>query len=364
MNWNHRPQKSLTFVWVSFALILLTTTAWGQTKELQNDGWLDNTAAGFQGGFVSGEIGAVSFVPDAQDLPVRLQKIKFLFGGDNEGATYAARIKVWAETTEGAASPGPLVFDEEFEITSSTQAFNEVDFSSSNLTFEGPFRVGIEAGHNGFPNIARDNDGNTFPGRNWIFEVNLGWARSLDFLVQGDWIIRAEVIAAGGPVDPNNDPNNQPNNDTNNDPNNEPNNDGNNDVEPPSGLTVTGINPTQAVNDQDTDVTIFGTGFVQNQTVFRVGSTVLENIFVQPGGTAATARIPAGVIPGTYDVVVNDPASAEQAVLNSGFTVVAPAVAPPSNDGCQSAPGFPGGLGGLAMLLLLIGVNFVRRREA
>lgn len=184
---------------VALLVGVFSSAAAAQEEKLQNDGWTDNTAAGFQAGFVSGEIGAAVFVPDAEDYPVTLKKVQLLFGGAAEGQTREVGIRVWQDN--GGPSPGALVHDETYELTSSTNAFTEVDLSAANLQFSGRFRVGVVFMHNGLPAIARDDDpgtGNDFPDRNYIFAQGVGWVQSSLLGVLGDWIIRAVVDVGGG----------------------------------------------------------------------------------------------------------------------------------------------------------------------
>ena len=85
---------------VAFWLSIGVSVAQAEEKILQNDGFEDNTAVGFQGGFVAGEMAAVTFVPEAEDYPVTLSKVRILFGGDTDGITRTVQIKVW-EDEEG-----------------------------------------------------------------------------------------------------------------------------------------------------------------------------------------------------------------------------------------------------------------------
>lgn len=279
-----------------------------QQKTLQNDNFMDNTEVGFQGGFCDGvnapcgEIGASVFVAEPDDYPVRLSKFQILFGGGQEGEMREVGVRVWRDQNPPQNNPGELVYSEDIQLTSANMSFNEIDFSSAGLSFDGPFRIGIVYGHSGFPGHARDTDGNTYPDRNYIYAIDplsqtpIGWFKSRDLLVQGDWIARAIVTTAGG-------------NPNNNNPNN------NNPVE----VTVTNVTPTTAPNTEDVQLSIFGTGFEAGMSV-RVGSTQLTNVSVQ-NESGAIGTLPAGVAPGTYDVIAQ--VGGESAVYPSGFTVTA-----------------------------------------
>lgn len=290
---------------VAFLFFISVSVAQAEEKILQNDGFEDNTAVGFQGGFVAGEMAAVTFVPEAEDYPVTLTKVRILFGGDTDGITRTVQIKVW-EDEEGSLAPGNLVFDEELEMTSSQNSFNEVDLSANALRFSGPFRVGIQFQHNGFPSVARDDDGaNHHPDRNFIYAS--AWERSISFFVQGDWIFRAVVQTSGGGGN---------NSSANNNPNNNPNNDNNDNNTSPT-LAVTSISPVTAPNNQETPVTIFGQGFTTS-TTFRLGATPLVNVALQ-NASAVTAQVPEGIAPGTYDLIATT--GADVVVFPSAFVV-------------------------------------------
>ncbi len=296
---------------IALLLPIQVSVAEAEEKILQNDGFEDNTSVGFQGGFVAGEMAAVTFVPDAEDYPVTLSKVRILFGGNTDGITRTVQIKVW-EDEEDSLAPGDLIFDEELEMTSSQNSFNEVDLTANALRFNGPFRVGIQFQHDGFPSVARDDDGgNNFPSRNFIYAGT--WERSISFLVQGDWIFRAVVQTSGGGGN-----NSSANNNTNNNDNNGVNNDNNDNNNSPA-LAVTSINPITAPNNQDTSVTIFGQGFT-TATTFRLGATPLTNVAVQNAG-AVTAVVPQGVAPGTYDLIATT--GADVVVFPSAFVVTA-----------------------------------------
>ena len=62
--------------------------------ELVNDGWSDGQAAVFQGGFVTGEIGASRFVP-AGPCPCFVKEVSLLYGG--AGLTRTVRLNFWED---------------------------------------------------------------------------------------------------------------------------------------------------------------------------------------------------------------------------------------------------------------------------
>src|SRR5262245_4873607 len=67
-----------SFAWAIVAVLGSAQLAHAGELELKNDGFIDNTAAGFQAGFVAGEMGASRFV--APDAGRQLLKVHFIFG--------------------------------------------------------------------------------------------------------------------------------------------------------------------------------------------------------------------------------------------------------------------------------------------
>jgi hypothetical protein len=165
--------------------------------ELINDGWSDGQNAVFQGGFISGEIGAARFVP-AGPCPCFVKQVTLLYGGAS--ATRTVRLHIW-EDGAGAWAPGAEITAGDYELTGANDALQLIDLSSSGIFVSGPFRVGIEFFDDGLPSIARDDDGSFQPSTNYIFASGLGWFESNAFGLTGDWIIRATVEAQGDLVD-------------------------------------------------------------------------------------------------------------------------------------------------------------------
>jgi MYXO-CTERM domain-containing protein len=84
------------------------------------------------------------------------------------------------------------------QMTGSNSAIQEVDLTTlGQITASGPFRVAFEWQHAGYPSVARDADGNTYPDRNYIYAIPGGWIRSSAAMVAGDWVIRAFVVYSG-----------------------------------------------------------------------------------------------------------------------------------------------------------------------
>lgn len=168
-----------------------------QAEELQNDGWSSGQGAAFQGGFVTGEIGAVRLVPTVA-CPCQVEKVSLLFGGAT--STQMVSIQFWDDpgTTNDPGAPIGLPFD--VSLTGADDVLHEVTLGDD-VIVNGPFRVGIEFFHDGPPSIARDSDGTITSDRNFIcasFGADCVWFRSSTFGVSGDWVIRATVVPEPG----------------------------------------------------------------------------------------------------------------------------------------------------------------------
>ena len=190
-----RPRPLAALFGCALALSLPSSAS---AETYQNDGFVDNTAVGFQAGFAVGEIAAACFTPPESDYPIRLRAIQLLYGGDRAGATIFNTMKVWGSGGAGQAPGDILVSEPDVELISSTTELNEFDLTSYDITVTGPFCVGVEFANNGgLPSVARDDDGTINAGNNWIFAVDplsgdpLGWFQSDFFGLTGDWIIRA-----------------------------------------------------------------------------------------------------------------------------------------------------------------------------
>jgi hypothetical protein len=156
---------------------------------LANDGWSSGRSAGFQGGFVAGEIAAVRLVPD-EPCPCPLSRVRFLFGGAPDIETVT--LRVWDDGA-GTDAPGTLLFSDQFEIGGIDEALLEIDLAGRGVVVDGPFRVGLEFSHAGLPSVARDDDGTVVSSRNFVFDASLGWIPSSLLGVSGDWVIRALI---------------------------------------------------------------------------------------------------------------------------------------------------------------------------
>ena len=94
-------------------------------------------------------------------------------------------------------APGPEISASDYELTGADNALHLLDLSSSGIFVNGPFRVGIEFFDDGFPAIARDDDGDIQPATNFILASGLVWVESSMLGLTGDWVIRATIEEQG-----------------------------------------------------------------------------------------------------------------------------------------------------------------------
>lgn len=177
---------------VAVASLVLLGASPSRAQLLANDSWISGQAVSFQGGFVAGETAAVRLVP-AGPCPCQVDEVRFLFGG--AGTTHDVILRIWDDT--GAAAPGSLVYSETVQLTGTTDFMQSIDLRASGVMVDGPFRVGLEFTHSGFPSVASDTDGIAI-GSNFIDELTFGWLDSFFLGVSGDWVIRA-VVDSGTP---------------------------------------------------------------------------------------------------------------------------------------------------------------------
>ena len=85
--------------------------------------------------------------------------------------------------------------------------------------------------------------------------------------------------------------------------------------------TLLSITPNSGSPSQDTPVQIAGTGFIDVPALSMGGTWLTDVVLVSP--TQITAVVPAGMAPGTYDLVLYN-GDCQEATLASAFTVVAP----------------------------------------
>lgn len=186
------PRRRFALLFVAIILTFLAA-ATAHAEVLRNDGWDDGESAGFQGGFVVGEIGAARLVP-TEPGPSVLGSVELLFGGAAGQRTVT--LHIWDDSAL-TNNPGPEIFSGDFIVTGANDAINVIDLSGEGIEVDGPIRVGIEFQHSGLPSIARDDDGTIDVTRNFIYTSGV-WFRSSLFGLTGDWIIRATTTGGGG----------------------------------------------------------------------------------------------------------------------------------------------------------------------
>ena len=160
-------------------------------ETLQNDGFFSGALANFQGGFIAGEIAAARFVPQGS-CPCLLTGVTLLFGGSS--STQEMGLRVWDDTA-GNDIPGFELFSGSVSLTGSNVNLQQIDLSLAPVVINGPFRVGLEFGHAGFPSVASDLDGTINAAANFIL-ADIGvlfWFQSATLGVSGDFIIRASL---------------------------------------------------------------------------------------------------------------------------------------------------------------------------
>jgi hypothetical protein len=94
----------------------------------------------------------------------------------------------------------------------------------------------------------------------------------------------------------------------------------------PEGLVLHAIEPNEGLGTVPNDVLLDGAGF-QPGLVVTINGVAAKNVrLVDPSGTQASAVVPAGITPGRYDVVVQNPGQ-PSALLAQGYTVLDPELA-------------------------------------
>jgi hypothetical protein len=189
--------------WIVVAAILapaLVASPWigsatAQETILQNDGFIDGQAVGFQGGFVAGEMAGSRLTPTGT-APWRVNRVQFLFGG--AGSTQTITLHIWDDAA-GTSAPGAELFAADYQVTGSDNQMQEIVLVTDNVLVSGQFRVGIQFQHAGWPSVARDGDGTIQVTRNFIYSPSIpGWFQSNLFGLTGDWVIRAGVEETSG----------------------------------------------------------------------------------------------------------------------------------------------------------------------
>ncbi|MEQ9499712.1 MAG: IPT/TIG domain-containing protein [Deltaproteobacteria bacterium] len=131
---------------------------------------------------------------------------------------------------------------------------------------------------------------------------------------------------------------------------------------PGGAPTISAISPDEGRNVAPVDVIVTGTNFEAGLTL-RIGSIDATGVDV-PGATTITARVPANIAVGVYDVIVTNP-DGQSAILANGYTVLdADGNGPPVADtcGCRTSGSTRGD--STWMLAFAVVALMLRRRRA
>ena len=196
-DWNGMPVRAGRRAgWTAVLAVIALHASPAPAEILQLDSWIPGQVAVFQGGFVAGETAAVRLAPTGP-CPCQVDEVRFLFGGG--AGTHDVTIRIWDDSALTNA-PGTLLHSETVPVTGTEEFLQSVDLRASGVMVSGPFRVGLEFTHAGYPSVARDADGDIDASANFIDAQGLGWVPSWLLGLTGDWIIRA--VVDGGPVGP------------------------------------------------------------------------------------------------------------------------------------------------------------------
>lgn len=162
---------------------------------LQNDAWRDGATVAVQEGFATGECWAVTYVPEPEHYPFRLDGFQVLVSGDVEGVSQPFEVGVW--TVDDDLMPVTQTVSVSAEFTAASDAFNGADFAVLDvddiIIDEGNFAISMcLTDHMGFPAIATDVGGDLIEDRNWLFTGG-AWGQSGGFGLTGNWIMRAII---------------------------------------------------------------------------------------------------------------------------------------------------------------------------
>ena len=162
-------------------------------KELFNDSFAGAGTVTCVMGFAEAESAAAKLTADPGDYPYEIKKVRMLICPEPTSGFVILRIY---EDNTGTVVPGPLLYEEIVQVTSSDIFLNEVDLSLQGIVISsGSVRVELEwyqAAPPG-PGLARDLDGFT-PNVNYIFINPPGmWVYASDVGMMGDWILRMEI---------------------------------------------------------------------------------------------------------------------------------------------------------------------------
>jgi hypothetical protein len=171
-----------------------STGGGGAQIQLANDGWRDGAAAAFQMGFVMGECWGSTFAPEPEHYPFTVVGATMIVGGEDMG-TADFEIGLWEVDATGV--PTMQLGSGVATVSGVDDGFDAVALAplgiASPLVESGSFALSAcLVAHDGFPAIARDDDGTIAADRNWIFAEG-AWTASSGLGLTGDWILRATI---------------------------------------------------------------------------------------------------------------------------------------------------------------------------
>src|SRR5262245_59944077 len=104
--------KFRVLIALAVSLATVAPPVLAQEVILKNDGFVDGQAVGFQGGFITGEIGASRLVPTGTG-PWNVNRVQLLFGGATGIKTIT--LHIWADAA-GTANPGTELFLGDYQL--------------------------------------------------------------------------------------------------------------------------------------------------------------------------------------------------------------------------------------------------------
>lgn len=324
----------------SLLLLAFFLPASAGERWLQVDDFESGDQVGVQQGFVEGECWAVIYKPEPDEYPFDLSTVRALVGGDSSQQIFDVSFYSLSGTDMNSKT---LLGVEGAAVTGSNENFN--DLTVADLELEMPQ---VESGnvavamcltaHSGVPAIARDTDGTIEKSLNWIYADGIGWAKSADFGVSGDWIMRL-CISGDNVADQGCSEEGDADTDVDSDT------DTDSDSDTDSDLALLTITPAEGAEGESVNVVLLGTGF-DDTAEARIGGLPLTGQVVLNGETI-TGRSSSALPAGVHDVeVVQD---GESAYLPLAFEV--------TGGKCATAPG-SAGLG-----LALVGLAALWRRR-
>lgn len=177
--------------WVGFVSLLAlacgSDSSGPTTSVLQNDNFTSGGSPAFQGGFANGEAAAVRLGPQSAAFTIR--KVFLLFGGDP--ATQTVTLTIYQDGD--SLNPGTPLFSNDYSLTGSSSAMQEIDLTGEDIHVTANQRIRVAVGfhHVGLPSVAIDAA--ITSARNLIDANPGGWTLAETALLNGDFIIRAEI---------------------------------------------------------------------------------------------------------------------------------------------------------------------------